>query len=133
MKRIWKAKDTVEGWNSKPIRIPRPEDPDDDNSPVITADATVRDVMNLVASNAPYKTIEDSKEGRRVAEALEEAKKSGVIELDQGSHNWLKKASETICPQIFRINGEIVHDLIAEGYKRENEPKGKKEKAESEE
>ncbi|TRZ50376.1 MAG: hypothetical protein D4S01_06825 [Dehalococcoidia bacterium] len=125
MKYVWKATEVVNGWSGKPIHIPKQEDPDDEKSAIVTADATICDIMQLLVSNAQYKTIEDSKEGRRLAEALEEAKKSKVIEIDQGTHNWLKKQSEMIAPQIFRISGEIVDNLIRDGWKKENLPKSK--------
>lgn len=137
MKYTWKAREIVNGWNGKPIRIPRQEDPDDEKSAVITVDATVSDVMHIIVTNSSYKTIEDSKEGRRLAEALEESRKSEVIELDQGTHTWLKKQSEAVSPQIFRISGEIVDELIRERYHRDNEitkaQKAQAEKANKEE
>lgn len=123
MKYTWNGSKTVEGWNGKPIKFPRREDPEDENSPVVTVDATIRDVMTIIVGNAQFRTIEDSKEGRRLAEALEESKKSGVISLDQGTHNWLKKQSETIAPQVFRLSGEIVDNLIREGFEKAFQPK----------
>ncbi len=118
MKYICKAQEVVNGWNGKPIRIRQPEDPEDERSANITVDATIYDIMQVIVFNAPYKTLDDSKEGRRMAEALEESRKSNFIEIDQGTHNWLKHQSEIVAPQIFRINGEIVDSLIREGWEK---------------
>ena len=122
MRHTWKAQEVVKGWNGKAIRIPKQEDPDDEKSAVITVDATTADVMQIIVSNAMYKTIEDSKEGRRLAEAIEASRKSKAIEIDQGTHNWLKRQSEAIAPLVFRVSGEIVDELIRDGWRAENEP-----------
>ena len=123
MKYKWNAKEVVNGWNGKPIRIPSQEDPYDEKSPIVVLDATILDVMQIIINNASYKTLEDSREGRRMAEALEESRKTDSIQIDQGTHNWLKKQSELISPQIFRVSGELIDNIIREGYRRETEPK----------
>jgi hypothetical protein len=123
MKYKWNAKEIVNGWNGKPIRIPVQEDPNDEKSPIKIMDATIRDVMLILANNASFKTLEDSREGRRMVEALEESRKTDSVEIDQGTHNWLKKQGEAIIPQVFRVSGEIIDNIIREGYRRTTEPK----------
>ena len=79
--------------------------------------------MLILVNNASFKTLEDSREGRRMVEALEESRKTDSVEIDQGTHNWLKKQGEAIIPQVFRVSGEIIDNIIREGYRRTTEPK----------
>jgi len=71
----------------------------------------------VILNNAPIQTQEDSINGLRLAEALDESR--DVIEIEDGVHDWLKKVAEKVTPPLFRINGNLVYKFICEGYEEE--------------
>ena len=117
-------KNTVlKGYNDKPIvtRI-RGED----GQITDEKDLKLSNAMWMILNSAPLKTQNDSIQGARLATALDEAEKNGYVELEEGVHDWLKPIAEQATPQLFRINGKIVYDIVAEGFEKEKEPRVKK-------
>ena len=128
MKRVWKAKEVIKGWEGKPIRIQIADDPFDEESDVEVGDMTIFGAM-LAISNIQQiggeilcKTLDDSSKKKSLKQALKAAMKSGRIELEIEVHKWLKGASEKVCPIVWQDNANEVHDIISEGWRAENEP-----------
>lgn len=107
---------TIPDYKGEPIKIQKPgeENPEELN---------LRQIMWLVLNNAPLKTQEDSKQGSRLATALDDAEDSGIIEMEEGTHDWLKPIAKEITPMLFRVNGSIVYEHICEGYEKIHQPK----------
>lgn len=117
MKRVYDAGQVVNSWRGSSIQIPKRVEPDNPESDVVNADATIADIFDLIVKRAQYKGEEDGKESRRILEALEEAKKTGEITLDIGTHRWLVNQSKAVIWPLFRWNGEFVEDAVKNGYK----------------
>ena len=84
-------------------------------------------VLWIILNNAPLKTQNDSIQGMRLAEALDKAKDNGVIEIEEGVHDWLKPIAEHLTPQLFRLNGNNIYLVIKDGFdkaKQSQEEKG---------
>ena len=82
---------------------------------------TLKQILWLVLNNAPIQTQQDSIQGQRLAEALDSAKDS-IIELEEGTHDWLKLIAEKTTPAIFRVNGHLVYKHICEGFEKPRQP-----------
>ena len=121
MKRVWKSKEVINGWEGKPIRIQIADDPFDEESIVGVSDLTILGAMLVIANNYPCETLEDSSKKKAVKQALRDSIKTGLIELDGEEFKWLKTASEKICPKAWQDNANEVHDIITEGFRKENE------------
>ncbi len=121
MNRRWKN-EVVKNWKGKPIRLPVVSDNDEGESEV--KDGKLVDVMRLLLVNSEFKTVEDSREGRRLIELVDKSKNASHIEMESGSHNWFKEKIKPICPPIFKFDGDEIYQLINEGYERVNEKKG---------
>ena len=139
MKRVWKAKEVIKGWEGKPIKIQMSDDPFDEESKVEVGDMTIFGAM-LAISNVQQiggeilcKTLEDGSKLKALKKALKASMKSGLIELEGEVFKWLVYASEKVCPLAWRDNSNEVHDILTEGFKRENEPSKSKAKAEGKE
>ena len=129
MKRVWKAKEVIKGWNDKPIRINKTDNPfDDEDNTLEMGDLTIFDAMLVISGSFRCESLEDSSKKKAVRKALLAAMKSGVIELEGEEYKWLKAASEKVCPQAWQDNANEVHDIITEGFKKENEAKPKAQK-----
>ena len=98
-----------------------------------------RHVFLIIMNSVPFKTLDDSIQGTRLADAIDEAEGKNTIEIGEGVYDWLiKKMNEKtqdgseVCPTVFRVNGKVVYDFIKEGFNKPHEPaakeKGKKEK-----
>ena len=127
MIRRWKN-EVVKNWKGNPIRLPVVSD-DPDAAPAVQ-DGKVVDIMRLLVVNVDFKTNEDSREGKRLIEILDKARvdEAKYVEMDGGVHNWFKGKIATLCPPIFKFDGEEIYLLISEGFEKVNEPKGKEEK-----
>lgn len=99
----------VKGYDGKPIVINLEEG---------KKELTVVMAMRAVLNNAPLKTQQDSINGARLATALDEADDNGEIAIEEGTHDWLKPIAEQLTPQIFRVNGHIIYELIKEGFEK---------------
>ncbi len=91
-------------------------------------------ILNVVE----LKTMDDSIQGGRLADSIDEAEDKDEIVIGEGVYDWLKKKLEVvdregfqILPRIFRVNGSIVNDFIKEGFEKPHQSGGKK-KSESE-
>tara|TARA_Y100000310_G_C20318993_1_gene639820 strand:- start:25 stop:216 length:192 start_codon:yes stop_codon:yes gene_type:complete len=58
MKYTWKAQEIVNSWNGKVIHIPCSKDFGDDTAGIITADAAITGIFQIIETNASYKTNE---------------------------------------------------------------------------
>jgi hypothetical protein len=105
------------GYNNKPVALPVKGKPEEFEFKTI-------DLFWLIGNSAPYKTLNDSAQGMRLAMALEAAQDKDVIELEDAVHDWLKAAAKELAPPIFKQNGTIVYDYICEKYIRTNNPGG---------
>lgn len=104
----------LSAYNGDPIKIPKS---DTDASLV---DCTLKVAMQAILANAPMKTQNDSIQGMRLAQALDKADE--FIELEEGVHDWLKTVAEGLTPPLFRVNGNIVYELIKEGFEKPKVP-----------
>ena len=82
-----------------------------------------RHIFLAIINNAEFRTLDDSIQGNRLANAIDEAEGKDVIEIGEGVYDWLKRKAEAVCPTIFRVNGSIVFEFIQEGYKKPYQPK----------
>ena len=96
-----------------------------------------RHVFQAILNRISFKTNDDSVQGFRLANAIDEAEGKDTIEIGEGVYDWLKnKMAEAdregyqVCPSIFRVNGGIVNDFIKDGFNKPHQPaeekKGKK-------
>ena len=92
-----------------------------------------RHIFQAVLNGLELKTMDDSIQGKRLADAIDEAEDKDVIVIGEGVYDWLKKKLEVvnrdgyqICPLLFRVNGEIVYDFIKEGFEKPHQPSKKK-------
>ena len=106
-----KFKDTVVlDYKGEPIKILKPGD----TEPV---ELTLKQIFWVLLNNAPLQTQNDSIQGMRLAQALDTSK-DGVIEIEEGVHDWLKPITEKVTPQLFRVNGNLVYKYICEGFEK---------------
>ena len=82
-----------------------------------------RYVFMAILNVVELKTMDDSIQGGRLADAIDEAEGKDEIVIGEGVYDWLKKKLEVvdregyqICPRIFRVNGSIVNEFIKEGF-----------------
>lgn len=114
-----KFKDTtVPDYKGEAIKILKPNETEPE-------ELTLKQMMWLILNNAPLKTQDDSIQGQRLAKALDTAKDGGIIEMEEGTHDWLKPIAEKVTPQLFRVNGNLVYKHICEGFEKPKEVKGK--------
>lgn len=83
-------------------------------------------VLWIILNNAPLKTQNDSIQGMRLAEALDKAKDNGVIEIEEGVHDWIRPIAENLTPQIFRLNGNNIYLVIKDGFDKTTQSKEEK-------
>ena len=123
MKRVWKAKEVIKGWEGKPIRVTKPDEPfDSEDTSTEVCDMTVFDAMLVVANLSRVETLDDSSKKKTLKQSLKESQQSGEIELEAEVYKWLKAASEKVSPLAWQDNANEVHDILTEGFKKENEP-----------
>lgn len=84
-----------------------------------------RHVFLAILTSLELKTIDDSIQGNRLANAIDEAEGKDFIEIGEGVYDWIKKKLEAVdregyqvCPRLFRVNGEIVNEFIKEGFEK---------------
>ncbi len=92
-----------------------------------------RHIFLAILNVLELKSIDDSIQGSRLADAIDEAEDKDEIVIGEGVYDWLKKKMEAVnregyqvCPLLFRVNGSIVNEFIKEGFNRPHEPQGKK-------
>ena len=122
MKRVWKTKEVIKGWEGKPIKISIAEDPFDEDSDVEVGDLTVFAAMMVVSNLCKVETLDDASKKKMLKQSLKASIASGKIELEAEVYKWLKAASERVCPQAWQDNANEVHDILTEGYRKENDP-----------
>jgi len=123
MRRTWKPGDVIRGWLGNPIKIVKSDDPfDPEDKAVGERDLTVFDAMLVVVNMTRCETLEDSSKSKALKQALRASRESGKIELEGEIFKWLKSASEKSCPLAWQDNANEVHDVITEGFRKENEP-----------
>ena len=106
------------GYNGKdPIKIPITQSGE--------TSTEFRHVLLAVLNNSEFKTMDDSIQGNRLANAIDKAEGKDFVEMEEGVHDWLKRKAEQVCPVIFRVNGNIVYETIREGYEKSHLPKEK--------
>lgn len=86
-----------------------------------------RHIFMAIMNNAEFKTMDDSIQGNRLANAIDEAEGKDFIEIGEGVYDWLKKKAEQVCPNLFRVNGSIVYEFVKEKFEKPHQPQGKKE------
>ena len=91
-----------------------------------------RHIFQAILNSMELKTMDDSIQGMRLQEAIDEAEGKDLIEIGEGVFDWLKKKLEAVnregfqlLPVLFRINGSIVREFIKEGFDKPYESKGK--------
>ena len=92
-----------------------------------------RHVFQAILNSIELKTMDDSIQGMRLQEAIDDAEGKDVIEIGEGVYDWLvKKKLESvnregyqIIPLLFRVNGSVVNEFIKEGFEKAHLPKDK--------
>ena len=119
----------IVGRGDELIKIPMPDG---------TISTETRHVFQAVLNNIQFRTNNDSVQGVRLADAIDEAKDKDIIEVGEGVYDWMViKIDETVrnqmfpdgyqvCPLIFRVNGEKVSEFIKEGFEKPHQPGEKK-------
>ena len=113
---------TIPDYKGTPIQIQIPGAPE-------PSDLTLKQILWAILNNAPLQTQNDSIQGMRLAQALDSAK-DGVIEIEDGIHDWLKPVTEKVTPPLFRINASLVYKHICEGFEKLKQPDRKEHKHE---
>jgi len=86
-----------------------------------------RHVFLAILNNAEFRTMDDSIQGNRLANAIDEAEGKDFIEIGEGVYDWLKRKAEQVCPNLFRVNGSIVYEFVKEKFEKPHQPEGAKE------
>ena len=107
---------TVPDYKGEPIKVFKPGNTE-------PQELTLKQIIWLILNNAPLQTQNDSIQGMRLAQALDDAK-DGYIEFADGVHDWLKPIAEKVTPSLFRVNGNLVYQYICEGFEKSHQPKG---------
>lgn len=103
------------GYNGKdPIRIPMSQSGE--------MSVEFRHVLLAILNNSEFKTMDDSIQGNRLANAIDKAEGKDFVDLEEGVHDWLKRKAEQVCPAIFRVNGSIVYEFIKDGFEKTHLP-----------
>ena len=110
------------GRAGAPITIGKPRDGNNMEAGVEKVDMTTADMFAAILANAPMKSMNDSIQGGRLFDDLQKCKDANFIEIDEGTHAWLKAAAEIVCPPLWRINALALCDFVKDGF--EKEPKG---------
>ena len=91
-----------------------------------------RHVFLAILNVCELKVMDDSIQGGRLADAVDEAEGKDEFVIGEGVYDWLKKKLEVvdrdgyqICPRIFRVNGSVVYEFIKEGFNKSHQPSGK--------
>lgn len=85
-----------------------------------------RHVLLAILNNSEFKTMDDSIQGNRLANAIDKAEGKDFVEMEEGVHDWLKRKAEQVCPVIFRVNGSVIYEFIKEGFEKARQPIEKK-------
>lgn len=109
----------INGYNGKPIRTQKAVG---ESGQVGIVDCRLQEILWLLLNNAPLRTQNDSIQGMRLAQALDKADGAEIIEIEEGVHDWLKPIAEQLTPSIFRVNGNLVYDLVKDGFIKAKEP-----------
>ena len=103
------------GYNGKdPIKIPMSQSGE--------MSTEFRHVLLAILNNSEFKTMDDSIQGNRLANAIDKAEGKDFIEIEEGVHDWLKRKAEQVCPVIFRVNGSIIYEFVKEGFEKSHLP-----------
>jgi hypothetical protein len=105
---------SIKGYNGEVIKVRV--------NPETVEDLNLHKVFWSILNNSPIKSQNDSIQGMRLAQALDKAKDSDTIELEDGTHDWIKPIAEQQTPSLFRLNGHLIYELIKEGFEKPNEP-----------
>lgn len=108
---------TIPDYKGEPIKILKPDNPEPEK-------LTVKQILWLILNNSPIQTQNDSIQGMRLARTLDSSK-DGIIEMEDGVHDWLKTVAEKVTPQLFRVNGNLVYEHIKEGFEKPIQPNTK--------
>jgi len=112
---------TIPNYKGEPIKLQFPNEPE-------AKELVLKQILWMILNNAPIKTQQDCKQGALMATALDACKdRVEVIEIEEGTHDWLKPIAEELTPALFRVNGHLVYEHICEGFEKANQPSGKKE------
>ena len=94
------------------------------------ASEETRHLFQAILANLNLKIMDDSIQGARMADALDEAEGKDEVVLGEGVYDWLKKKIAEIDQEgglvlvrMFRTNGSIVNDFIREGFEKPHQPK----------
>ena len=90
---------------NKPLKVL-----DEDGQP---KDATLSDMLKSFVFNLPPPrlTMKDSIEARRLIESIDKSP-DGELEMEEGTHDWLKPAVETYGPAVFGVNAIVIKDAV---------------------
>ena len=108
---------TIPDYKGEPIKVVFPNEME-------AKELTLKQILWMILNNAPIKTQQDCKQGALLATALDTCKDGvEVIEMEEGTHDWLKPIAEQLTPALFRVNGHLVYEHIREGFEKANQPK----------
>lgn len=98
---------TLSNLRRKPMKIL-----DDDGNP---KEANLADMLQSFVFNLPPQrlTMQDSIEARRLLESIESSE-SGILALEEGTHDWLKKTVEVYAPMVFGVNAIVIKEALDE-------------------
>ena len=98
-----------------------------------------RHVFLAILNRVQFKVNNDSIQGNRLADAIDEAEGKDTIEIGEGVYDWLieklkdvDREGYQVCPFIFRVNGSIVYEFIKDGFNKPHQPAEKKKGKEGE-
>ena len=92
-----------------------------------------RHIFTGIMNSVDFKVNDDSIQGFRLANSIEEAEGQDFIEIGEGVYDWLQKKlkeinreGREICATLFRQNGCLVEEFIKNGYEKPHQPTSKK-------
>ena len=106
----------LKGYDGKDVQVAIQE-----NGNMEVKEAKLDFALRLILAHAPMQSQDDSINGARLAQALDDAKDKKTIEMGEGVHDWLKIVAKAVTPTIFRHNGNVVYLHICEGFEKPKE------------
>lgn len=131
MKRVWNAKEIIKSWEDKPLTAQISDNPFEEDAKAKLRELTIFAAMMIISNIAVIgnenlcTTLDEADKKKALKRALKDSMKTGRIELESEVYRWLKTASEKCCPLLWQDNANEVHDILTEGFVKENEPSKK--------
>ena len=108
--------EVVNGYNGKALVM---------NNDGKQEEMKLSNVLYTIMNGMSIRTQKDSIECAKLSRVLDKVvgEELKVIEMEDGTHDWLKLVAENVTPSLFRVNGNVVYVVIKEGFIKEEQSK----------